>query len=186
VANVVPSGENPTLRKPPSSPFAKVRAFSGRAFRSQSSTVPVPRSTAARLPPSGENAKRKRLSIPSMEQKNRGELFCKFQIRILAFFTPAVPNQRPSGDTTKLAMAGASLWSVWRSFRSSRSQNSIRPSTRPRIIVAPAVAIHVVQRNPQQNWPELAFALPLWLGAGAAAWLGAASAQARADYDTRG
>lgn len=39
-----------------------------------------------------------------------------------------------------------------------------------------AVAIHAVQRNPQQNWPELAFALPLWLGAGAAAWLGSASA----------
>ena len=49
-----------------------------------------------------------------------------------------------------------------------------------------AVAIHVAQRNPQQNWPELAFALPLWLGAAAAAWLGAASVQARPDYDTRG
>ncbi|HEY1536221.1 MAG TPA: DUF4105 domain-containing protein [Polyangiaceae bacterium] len=49
-----------------------------------------------------------------------------------------------------------------------------------------AVALHVAQRNPQQNWPELAFALPLWLGAAAAAWLGAASVQTRPDYDTRG
>ena len=36
---------------------------------------------------------------------------------------------------------------------------------------AVAVAIHAVQRSPQQNWSELAFAVPLWLGAGAAAHL---------------
>ncbi|HEX3855502.1 MAG TPA: DUF4105 domain-containing protein [Polyangiaceae bacterium] len=49
-----------------------------------------------------------------------------------------------------------------------------------------AALLHVLQRNPQQNWPELAFALPLWLGATAAAWLGSASVHARPGYDTRG
>jgi hypothetical protein len=36
---------------------------------------------------------------------------------------------------------------------------------------AVAVAAHAVQRFPQQNWSELAFAVPLWLGASAAAAL---------------
>jgi hypothetical protein len=49
-----------------------------------------------------------------------------------------------------------------------------------------AVAIHALQKNPQQNWQELALSLPLWLGASAAAWLGSASVQARPGYDTRG
>jgi hypothetical protein len=49
-----------------------------------------------------------------------------------------------------------------------------------------ALFVHAVQQNPQQNWPELAFALPLWLGAGAAVFLGSGSTQTRPGYDTRG
>lgn len=41
---------------------------------------------------------------------------------------------------------------------------------------AVAVAVHAVQSTPQQNWSELAFALPLWLGAAAAARLARSTA----------
>ncbi len=53
---------------------------------------------------------------------------------------------------------------------------------------AVAVAAHAVQRSPQQNWSELAFAVPLWLGASAAAWLTAPSVapvRTRPERDTR-
>jgi len=42
-----------------------------------------------------------------------------------------------------------------------------------------AIAVHAVQRNPQQNWQEICFALPLWLGAAAAAQLASTKLVAR-------
>jgi hypothetical protein len=39
------------------------------------------------------------------------------------------------------------------------------------LCVVGAICVHAVQRYPQQNWQEICFALPLWLGAAAAAQL---------------